>query len=112
MPRRTPAPSLTDAFLANWRYLGGPDLTPEYRFAPPRMWRVDFFHPSGCAVELEGGVWSGGRHVSPQGFEGDVLKYNALSSKGLRLWRVTRKLLDDDPVGLLTPIIQAMRENQ
>lgn len=60
----------------------------EYRFAPPRRWRFDFAWPlERVAVEIEGGVWTGGRHVSARGFAADCDKYNAAVLDG---WAVLR----------------------
>lgn len=60
----------------------------EYRFAPPRRWRFDFAWPAHkVALEVEGGVWTGGRHVSGAGFVKDMEKYNAAAVLG---WRVLR----------------------
>lgn len=39
------------------------------------------------AVEIEGGVWSGGRHTRGSGFVQDCEKYNAAVEMG---WRVLR----------------------
>jgi very-short-patch-repair endonuclease len=61
---------------------------PEFRFHPTRKWRLDFAWPSlRIAVELEGAVWTGGRHTRGGGFLADMEKYNALTSMGWRLLR-------------------------
>ncbi len=60
----------------------------EYRFHPTRRWRFDFAIPYlRIAIEAEGGVWSGGRHVRGSGFTLDCEKYNAATVLG---WRVLR----------------------
>lgn len=41
------------------------------------------------AVEVEGGVWSQGRHIRPAGFLGDIEKYNAATLLGWRVFRTT-----------------------
>ncbi len=62
----------------------------EYRFHPTRMWRFDYAIPGHkIAVEVEGGVWTAGRHVRPKGFLGDIEKYNAAAAMGWRVLRVT-----------------------
>ena len=62
----------------------------EYRCHPKRRWRFDDALPEHrIAVEVEGGVWSGGRHTSPKGFLGDIEKYNCAALMGWRLFRVT-----------------------
>lgn len=41
------------------------------------------------AVEIEGGVWTGGRHTSGSGFLGDMEKYNEAAAAGWRVLRFT-----------------------
>ena len=100
---------LERAFDTIWKQLGGEAGQQEYRFAPPRRWRFDRAWPAErVAVELEGGVWSKGRHVRPAGFEADVEKYNAATAHGWRVFRITAKMLKEDPVGCLKPVLQAL----
>ncbi len=62
----------------------------EYRFHPRRRWRFDMAWPDEMlAVEIEGGVWSGGRHTTGAGFSADCEKYNEAALLGWRLIRVT-----------------------
>ena len=62
----------------------------EYRFAAPRRWRFDFAWPSmKLAVEIEGGIWSSGRHTRGKGFEADCVKYANALVLGWRVLRVT-----------------------
>lgn len=71
-----------------WRAMRGPKLIPEYRFHPTRKWRVDWFHESGVAIEIEGSVWTKGRHTRGSGFMADMQKYNAMAERGILLFRV------------------------
>ena len=50
----------------------------EFKFHPSRKWRADF-HLKGkkILVEVEGGIWSNGRHTRVKGYLGDLEKYNA-----------------------------------
>lgn len=76
--------------------LGIPHPVTEYRFAPPRRWRFDYCWPQGrggVALEVEGGVWTGGRHVRGMGFLKDMEKYNAAAIMGYRVLRCTPKAL-------------------
>lgn len=68
----------------------GVECAKEYRFHPTRRWRFDYaISAHKIAVEVEGGVWTGGRHTRPKGFIGDVEKYNAATLLGWRVFRVT-----------------------
>lgn len=72
----------------------GVECLKEYQFHPTRRWRFDYAIPQHkIAVEVEGGVWTQGRHVRPQGFLGDIEKYNAATFLGWRVFRVTPKEL-------------------
>jgi very-short-patch-repair endonuclease len=63
-------------------------LVAEYRFHPTRKWRFDFAHvKSKVAIELEGGVYSFGRHQRAAGFLEDMDKYNAALELGWRVFR-------------------------
>ena len=78
-------------------------VVPEYRFHPTRRWRFDFAIPEEkVAVEVEGGVWTGGRHTDGSGFVKDMEKYNEATMRG---WAVLRV----QPKNLLT-IIHTVRE--
>jgi very-short-patch-repair endonuclease len=45
----------------------------EYRFHPGRRWRFDFTWPRyKITVEIDGGIYSRGRHVRGRGFERDA----------------------------------------
>lgn len=60
----------------------------EYRFHPMRRWRFDYALPAfRVAVEIEGGVWTGGRHTSSVGFLKDIEKYNTATAMGWSLLR-------------------------
>ena len=62
----------------------------EYMFHPVRKWRFDYAIPEHkVALEVEGGIWTKGRHTRPQGFLGDIEKYNAGTLLGWRIFRVT-----------------------
>jgi hypothetical protein len=60
----------------------------EYRFYSKRKWRFDFCFPSiKCAIEIEGGVWSNGRHTRGSGFIDDCEKYNMATALGWSVFR-------------------------
>lgn len=60
----------------------------EYKFHPERNWRADFWITgSKILVEVEGGIWSGGRHTRGKGFIADMEKYNAAAILGFKVLR-------------------------
>jgi very-short-patch-repair endonuclease len=82
----------SDGLAVMVRLAGLPEPVREYRFHSKRKWRIDLAWPDHkLAVEVEGGVWSRGRHVRPKGFLGDLEKYNTINLMGWSLLRVTPK---------------------
>jgi len=82
-------------FLALLRRAGLPTPQMEYTFHPTRRWRFDYAWPDDAiALEVEGGVWTQGRHTRPSGYLGDVTKYNQAAVLGWRLLRVTPDTLE------------------
>lgn len=66
----------------------------EWQFHPERKWALDYAWPEKrIALEIEGGVFIGGRHTSGMGFAADMVKYNQLTLLGWRLIRVQPKEL-------------------
>jgi very-short-patch-repair endonuclease len=74
--------------------MGLPLPVTEHVFHPTRKWRFDYaWTDSKVALEIEGGVWSGGRHTSSKGFIGDMSKYNEAACLGWRILRIQPKAL-------------------
>ena len=93
--RRSKKPSqpLTDVFTVICKTDLKVVCVKEYRFHPKRLWRFDYAIPEHkVALEVEGGVWTGGRHIRAQGFLGDMEKYNTATLMG---WKVLRTTPDD-----------------
>lgn len=60
----------------------------EYKFHAKRKWRADFWITgTKILVEVEGGIWSGGRHTRGKGYIGDMEKYNAAAMVGFTVLR-------------------------
>lgn len=77
-------------FLGLLEHCGIPRPEVEYRFNPTRRWRADYAWPDyRVMLEVEGGVWTGGRHTRGKGFLGDIEKYNEAAADGWRLIRCT-----------------------
>ena len=72
---------------------GLPEPEPELRFQPERQWRFDYGWPGEkVALEVDGGVWSGGRHTRGAGFLEDMAKLSEAAALG---WRIIRCTPDD-----------------
>lgn len=74
-----------------WLPYGIPTPEKEYRFDKVRRWRFDYAWPDHgqIAVEIEGGIWTHGRHTRGSGFHADMGKYNMASKAGWRVFRFT-----------------------
>ncbi|HGL4508388.1 TPA: DUF559 domain-containing protein [Acinetobacter baumannii] len=60
----------------------------EYKFHPERKWRADFLITgTKILIEVEGGIWSGGRHTRGKGYLGDMEKYNSAAMMGFTVLR-------------------------
>lgn len=87
---RRESPDATAFFVA----AGLPVPVREFRFHALRRWRFDYAWPlERVALEVEGGVWSGGRHTRGAGFLGDVSKYNEAAAGGWYVIRCTPRTL-------------------
>ena len=71
----------------------------EYRFAPPRRWRADFWISQGLEydllVEIDGGAFIAGRHSRGTGVEADCEKMSAAAILGYRVLRMTPRQVED-----------------
>lgn len=86
-------PQIRDVFTVICRTDLHVECVKEYKFHPTRKWRFDYAIPEyKIALEVEGGVWTRGRHTSPKGFLNDIEKYNTATLMG---WRVFRTTPDD-----------------
>ncbi|BCO13741.1 hypothetical protein RIMD111065_20970 [Aeromonas hydrophila] len=73
--------SLHDKVLA--QLVGFPDPDTELLFHPRRKWRLDYAWPTHMiAVEIHGGIHSGGRHTRGRGFVEDRAKMNEAALLG------------------------------
>lgn len=85
--------NLTDIFTTICKTDLKVECVKEFRFHPVRLWRFDYAFPEHkIALEVEGGVWTGGRHTSSVGFLKDIEKYNTATLMG---WRVLRTTPDE-----------------
>lgn len=84
------------------------EIVKEHRFHPVRRFRFDYAIPSyKIAIEVEGGVWTNGRHTRGKGFLGDVEKYNQATVLGWRLIRCTPDTLTkSDTLSLISELVK------
>lgn len=70
------------------------DVKREFKFCPTRRFRSDFYLSANnlsLCIEIEGGIWTNGRHVRPSGYIKDMEKYNICSAMGYTLFRFSGK---------------------
>lgn len=66
----------------------------EYKFHPTRRWKFDFAYPMlRLAIEIEGGIWVGGRHNTGKGYSADCEKYNNAALLGWSILRFTTDMV-------------------
>ncbi len=86
-------------FLQSCEHYGLPRPVPEHKFHPDRKWRFDYaWVKRKVALEIEGGVWTKGRHTRGEGFIKDMEKYNAAALAGWKLLRCTPQDVEDESV--------------
>jgi len=92
----SPPPRPLYALVHICRAEGLPEPIPEYKFHAMRKWRADFAWPATnprVIVEVDGGVWTQGRHTRGAGFIADMEKLNAAAMLGFIVLRYTPQTL-------------------
>ena len=80
----------TELFEQQMEAAGIPSYVKEHKFLAKRRFRFDFaWVDLKLAFELEGGVWTRGRHTSPIGYTRDCEKYNLAAIDGWTVLRAT-----------------------
>ena len=101
--------SLESAFAAWAQVAALPPWETEYRFSEERKFRLDFAWPAEkVGVELEGGIFSGGRHGRGAGIQGDIEKNNHALLKGWRVLRYSAVDLRDRPLVVIEEVKAAL----
>ena len=95
------------SLAAQLQATGLPLPVTELRFALPRRWRFDYaWIEQRVALEVDGGTFSGGRHVTGAGYGRDLEKLNEATARGWRVLRVTPAMVDDGTaLGLLERVL-------
>ena len=106
MPRNKS--DLEKTLLFHIKAAGLPEPEQEYHFHPTRKWRFDFAYPDKMiGIEVEGGVWTQGRHTRGGGFTGDCEKYNEAALLGWVVLRFPNTMIQSGEA--LKTIEQALR---
>ena len=80
------------------RYPDIPTPVAEYVFAPPRKWRFDFVWTAEMlAVEVDGAVFTAGRHARGAGIVADAEKYEAALLRGWTVYRIPSRWIVGTP---------------
>ena len=97
------------ALQTRLRQLNLPEPEWEYEFFPSRRWRFDCAWPDRrLAIEVEGGLYTGGRHVRGEGYEDDLRKYNAAMRMGWVVLRFSPLMLNyTENLDLIATVYQA-----
>lgn len=83
-------------------------FTREFKFHPQRKWQADFrIDGMPILVEVEGGVFSNGRHTRGEGYTKDCEKYSAAAVNG---WFVIRGTTAQIKAGLVIQWIEKLIE--
>ena len=101
--------ALEDQFLSLWQ-AHNPHLILEREFSDIAAWekdyqeryakskrskryRLDFAYPDSCTgIEIQGGVYNRGRHVTGSGYERDCRKYNLAYTSGWTIFLLTSQM--------------------
>jgi hypothetical protein len=105
---------LERAFDTYWRIFAPdmPEPKEEHQFSKWRNWRFDrAWVAEKVAVELEGGLYTRGRHQRPKGFSDDCDKYNMASLEGWIVLRYTVVQMDD-PEGMIAQVRRAIESRR
>jgi hypothetical protein len=101
--RTVPSAALLDyaeTLLIQLQLGGLPQPQREFMFHRKRKWRFDLAWPELLiAVEIEGGIWVGGRHVRGAGYEADCEKYNEAQLAGWMVLRFTPGMIKRGKAG-------------
>lgn len=84
------------------------DYTLEHKLHPARRWKFDIaFEWAKIAVEIEGGVFTRGRHTRPMGFMADCEKYNTAALMGWKVLRIhTRTINNGQAIKMLVGALE------
>jgi very-short-patch-repair endonuclease len=126
MARKPKAPEsdLEQAFLHYWKLLGnGAEPCLQHRGIVKRFTKrgkpvytnhkFDLAFPEErLAVEIEGGIFTGGRHVRGLGYHKDCIKYNLAAEQGWIVLRYTALHISDDPISMINQVLSVLKNRR
>jgi hypothetical protein len=88
------------------------DLHSEFKFCSPRRFRFDFAHiPSKTAIEIQGAIWTSGRHSRGSGLIKEYEKMNLAAFLGWKIFYLSTKTIEDLEIyGAIAQTIRATIE--
>lgn len=103
---------LEELFAFQLTALGLTGFQREVQVVPGRRFKFDFYFPEHhLCIEIQGGVWSGGKHGRPVGIARDYEKLNLCTKYGLRLLQFdTKTIKSGEAVGLVEQIIKGDKQ--
>ena len=88
------------------------DLDTEVRLISDRRFRFDYVHlRSKVAVEVNGGIWTGGGHSSGKGLLRDYEKLNLAQSQGYYVFFLSGEMINDRWLNLIASTIKVRSLN-
>lgn len=99
--------ALEERFLRLWQRRSDILLEREYHGIPNRKFRFDFCHPpSLVAIEIQGGIWVGGRHSGGVGQLRDFEKLNLAILGGWSVFQLSSEMISDFWIDLIAAKIR------
>ena len=85
---------MTDRYPVFTKWMQSKGFVAEHKFASDRKWRMDYAHLGLLiSIEVEGGIWTGGRHTRGSGFLKDMEKYSEAAILGWCVLRITPDMI-------------------
>lgn len=87
----------------------GIEFEKEYKFYDKRKFRADYrIKNTDILIEIEGGTWAKGRHITGTGYRNDCIKYNLAQRCGFILLRYTTDMVRDMQFKIIDEIKELM----
>lgn len=101
----------TDADILMYTHLCelGFTIAQEWPFASGRRWRFDFaiLRPK-IAIEIDGAVWTNGRHNRGSGYVKELEKFNMASLLGWRVFHfLPSQVLDGSAIAFIRRVLES-----